>query len=62
MNKFSSKWINQLESEEHWLSYWYQLKLMSKEVKPNDNLIEIGIGTGFTSNYLISKGCECFKS
>ena len=46
---------------EHWLSYWYQLKLMSKEVKPNDNLIEIGIGTGFTSNYLISKGVNVLK-
>ena len=34
MNKFSSKWINKLESREHWLSYWYQLKLMSNEVKP----------------------------
>ena len=61
MNKFSSKWINKLESREHWLSYWYQLKLMSNEVKPNDNLIEIGIGSGFTSNYLISKDVNVLK-
>ena len=53
--KYSSDWINKLETREHWLSYWHQIKLMEGHIKPNDSLIEIGIGSGFTSNYLRSK-------
>ena len=53
--KYSSDWINKLETREHWLSYWHQIKLMKGHIKPNDSLIEIGIGSGFTSNYLRSK-------
>tara|TARA_S200000501_G_scaffold354337_1_gene374918 strand:+ start:74 stop:682 length:609 start_codon:yes stop_codon:yes gene_type:complete len=53
--KYSSDWINKLETREHWLSYWHQIKLMESHIKPNDSLIEIGIGSGFTSNYLRSK-------
>ena len=53
--KFSSEWIQKFESREHWLSYWHQIKIMESSVNANDSLIEIGIGTGFTSNYLKSK-------
>ena len=50
--KYSSDWIKKLEPREHRLSYWHQIKLMEGHIKPNDSLIEIGIGSGFISNYL----------
>ena len=53
--KYSSNWIHKLETREHWLSYWHQIKLMEGHVKQKDSLVEIGIGSGFTSNYLRSK-------
>ena len=56
--KFSSDWINKLESKEHWLSYWHQIKLMLESLEPKDSVIELGIGSGFTSNYLRSKNIE----
>ena len=46
--KYSSDWINKLETREHWLSYWHQIKLMEGIIKPNDSLIEIGIGSVYT--------------
>ena len=46
--KYSSNWIHKLETREHWLSYWYQIKLMEGHVKQKDSLVEIGIGSGFT--------------
>ena len=56
--EYSSDWINKLESKEHWLSYWHQLKLMSESLVPKDSIIELGIGSGFTSNYLRSKNID----
>ena len=56
--KYSSDWINKLESKEHWLSYWHQLKLMLESLEANDSMIELGIGSGFTSNYLRSKNID----
>lgn len=56
--KFSSNWIHKFESREHWLSYWHQIKIMEGIVNPNDSLIEVGIGTGFTSNYLKGKNID----
>ena len=56
--KYSSDWINKLESKEHWLSYWHQIKLMLESLEPKDSLIELGIGSGFTSNYLRSKNID----
>ena len=53
--KYSSNWIHKLETREHWLSYWHQIKLMEGYVEQKDSLVEIGIGSGFTSNYLRSK-------
>ena len=53
--KYSSDWIKKLETREYWLSYWHQIKLMKGHIKPNDSLIELGIGSGCTSNYLRSK-------
>ena len=53
--KYSSNWIHKLETREHWLSYWHQIKLMEGYVEQKDSLVEIGIGSGCTSNYLRSK-------
>ena len=55
---YSSDWTNKLESKEHWLSYWHQLKLMLESLEAKDSMIELGIGSGFTSNYLRSKNID----
>lgn len=54
--RYSSHWIHELESETHWRLYWRQQKLMQDLVRRGDRLLEIGVGTGFTANYLRSKG------
>lgn len=56
MNNFSSEWINQLESNRHWNYYWHQIRKIYSVVVPGDTILEIGVGTRFTSNYLKSKG------
>jgi len=53
--KYSAEWIYDLESEEHWRLYWNQQKLMQNRVRSGDNVLEIGVGSGFTANYLKSK-------
>jgi len=54
--KYSAEWIYDLESEEHWRLYWNQQKLMQHKVSSGDIVLEIGVGSGFTANYLRSKG------
>ena len=54
--RYSTAWICQLESERHWRHYWHQQKIMEGLVSANDQVLEIGVGTGFTANYLRSKG------
>lgn len=54
--RYSSHWIHELESETHWRLYWRQQKLMDGLVRPEDRVLEIGVGTGFTASYLRSKG------
>ena len=54
--RYSSHWIHELESETHWRLYWRQQKLMRELVAAGDRVLEIGVGTGFTANYLRSKG------
>jgi SAM-dependent methyltransferase len=54
--RYSTSWIRSLESEEHWRLYWRQQKIMEGLVVPNQHVLELGIGTGFTANYLRSKG------
>lgn len=54
--KYSSAWIHSLESETHWRLYWRQQKIMQGALIPGDNILEIGVGSGFTANYLQSKG------
>ena len=54
--RYSSDWVHKLESEEHWRSYWQQLKLALPELEEGDTILEIGPGSGFVTNYLRSKG------
>ena len=56
--RYSSSWIYKLETEEHWRLYWRQQKLMEGLVKPGQRVLEIGHGTGFTANYLRTKGVQ----
>jgi cyclopropane fatty-acyl-phospholipid synthase-like methyltransferase len=51
-----STWIKKLETELHWRMYWRQQALMDGLIEPGQRLLEIGPGTGFTTNYLRSKG------
>lgn len=53
---FASEWIHKLEEERHWRAYWRQMKLVLPALEHGDSILEIGPGTGFTSNYLRSKG------
>ena len=53
--KYSSDWIYKLEVPEHWLLYWNQVNLINKYHEKNDTILEIGVGSGFTANYLKSK-------
>ncbi|MCK5739058.1 class I SAM-dependent methyltransferase [bacterium] len=54
--KYPASWIYELETEEHWRCYWRQQRLMQKLIKPGQHVLEIGVGSGFTANYLRSKG------
>ncbi len=56
--KYSSNWIKEIETEDHWRLYWQQQKIMQEYLKPKDKVLEIGVGSGFTANYLRSKGFE----
>lgn len=38
--------------------YWHQLRLIREEAEPGDRILEIGVGTKFTSNYLFTKGYD----
>lgn len=56
--KYSAAWIRTLESETHWRLYWRQQKLMQGLISPGQHILEIGVGSGFTANYLRSKGVK----
>lgn len=53
---FSANWIKHLEAQEHWVFYWHQARLIEDRVSQESNMLEIGVGTKFLSNYLISRG------
>lgn len=53
---YSSDWIDEIESLVHWSYYWHQAKLVEQYFDKTSKILEIGIGTGFLSNYLRSKG------
>ena len=54
--RYTSEWTKNLERELHWRWYWHQLKLMEGRINPDARIAEIGVGSGFTYNYLKSKG------
>jgi len=54
--RYSATWINELESESHWRRYWKQQDLLKNYLALGESVMEIGVGSGFTANYLRSKG------
>ncbi len=54
--QYSPGWIKELETERHWRMYWHQQKMMQQKVLPEQTVLEIGVGSGFTANYLRSRG------
>lgn len=54
--QYSADWIKKLEGLHHWKHYWYQQNVISKCNKDGYSILEIGVGSGFTKNYLKSKG------
>jgi len=55
---YASEWIHKLENFLHWTYYWHQADLIRSKIKEGDRILEIGVGTKFTANYLRSKGFE----
>lgn len=58
MYQYSSDWIKRHENRRHWTYYWHQIDLVRSVLKQGDRILEIGVGTKFTSNYLKSKGFQ----
>ena len=56
--KYGADWTSYLESYEHGGEYWYQQKIMEgfTEWYKGATILEIGVGSGFTSNYCRNKG------
>lgn len=52
---YSSDWTNKLEGKDHWILYWTQAYLVKKYVTGEHNIVELGVGTKFLSNYLRSR-------
>jgi uncharacterized UPF0146 family protein len=55
---YSSDWIKKLEDEYHWRLYWQQQNTIYNFLNKGDTILEIGVGSGFTANYLKSKGFD----
>ncbi|MCF8307726.1 MAG: hypothetical protein K9I68_01820 [Bacteroidales bacterium] len=55
---YSSEWVHSLESKKQWEYYWHQQKLLENNITKNDNILEVGVGSGFTTNYLLNKGFD----
>ena len=58
--KYSGFWINKLETSEHWLLCWHQIKSIESYIKVKYTLSEIRVNYGFTSSYQISKYINVF--
>ena len=54
---YTSDWIHELESVGQWKAYWAQQNFMKDIIiSIEDEILEVGVGSGFCSNYLKSKG------
>ena len=53
---YDSDWIHELETIDQWKLYWMQQNFMKDIISIEDEILEIGVGSGFCSNYLKSKG------
>lgn len=56
--RYSSEWIHKLESLNHWILYWHQISMILELAEPNDKILEIGVGSGFSANYLRNKNFD----
>lgn len=56
--RYDTEWIHELQPEMRWRLYWHQQRIMDKKIKAGDRVLEIGVGTKFTANYLRDKGVE----
>ncbi len=54
--RYSSDWIYDFENKTRWNYYWYQQKILHDKINREDRILELGVGSGFISNYLRSKG------
>ena len=53
---YSSDWINDLESEEHFNWYFQQASIVYNNCSKTSALLEIGVGTGLLSDLLKKRG------
>ena len=54
--QYSSKWTEKIGSRMLWNFYWMQQNIMEPFIQKKHALIEMGVGSGFCSNYLKSRG------
>ena len=59
--KYSSYWINKLETNEHWLLCRHQIKSSEIYIKLKYTLSEIRVNYGFTLSYQISNYINIFS-
>jgi hypothetical protein len=55
-HNYSSDWIYKLQDQIHWQFYWHQQKLLEGNIEKKEKIAEVGVGSGFSYNYLKSKG------
>lgn len=53
---FSADWINDLESEIHFNWYFHQASLVYSNCTKDEDILEIGVGTGLLSDLLKKRG------
>jgi SAM-dependent methyltransferase len=54
--RFDSEWTKRLEPELEWRRYWHQHDILDSLLPSKASILELGVGSGFTANYLRSRG------